>query len=273
MAFAELLKSGSLTVSAHDYGSFEKVGDLGTALPRNDEQITTSAGDIILYQGNQITVYYAENAWSLTRLGRIDDPSGLRDALGGGDVTITFALADTAAGENPGGFDLAAKRVTLNSGYEMPLNGLGTYSLHGQTCMDSVRAALACGVRLIDTAHMYGNEEEIGRAIRAGMEEFGITREELFVITKIYPGDDMANPEQAIQACLDRLDIGYVDMMLLHHPDRNDVKAYQAMEKFVEAGQIHSLGLSNWYVKELEEFLPGPLDPPPADLLPGGDRR
>ena len=75
------------------------MGDLGTTLPRNDEQLTTSAGDIILYQGNQITVYYAENAWSLTRLGRIDDPSGLRDALGSGDVTITFALA----GEDPDG--------------------------------------------------------------------------------------------------------------------------------------------------------------------------
>ena len=58
------------------------------------------------------------------------------------------------------------------------------------------------------------------------------------------------------QACLDRLDLGYVDMMLLHHPDRNDVKAYKAMEKFVEAGKIRSIGLSNWYVAELTGFLP-----------------
>ncbi len=93
-AFAELLKSGPLTVSAHDYGSFEKVGELGRSLPRNDEQITTSPGDIILYQGNQITVYYAQNSWSFTRLGRVDDPSGLREALGDGDVEITFQLAD-----------------------------------------------------------------------------------------------------------------------------------------------------------------------------------
>ena len=251
-AFAELLKSGPLTVSAHDYGSFEKVGDLGTTLPRNDEQITTSAGDIILYQGNQITVYYAENSWSFTRLGRIDDPSGLRDALGDGDVTITFTLAD----ENPGGFDLAAKSVILNSGYEMPINGLGTYSLHGETCVTSVKSALASGVRLIDTASAYGNEQEVGQAIREAMEELGIPREEIFVITKIYPGSEMADPETSIQACLDRLDIGYVDMMLLHHPDPNDVKAYHAMEKFVEEGKIRSLGLSNWYVEELEEFLP-----------------
>lgn len=94
-AFAELLKGGPLTVSAHDYGNFEKVGELGAELPRNDEPITTSAGDIILYQGNQITVYYAQNAWNFTRLGRINDPSGLRDALGSGDVELTFQLADS----------------------------------------------------------------------------------------------------------------------------------------------------------------------------------
>ncbi len=132
-AFAELLKSGPLTVSAHDYGSFEKVGELGTNLPRNDEQITTSSGDIILYQGNQITVYYAQNTWSFTRLGRIDDPSGLREALGDGDVEITFQLADHEGNTVP--FDLAAGQVTLNGGYIMPINGLGTYSLHGDECV------------------------------------------------------------------------------------------------------------------------------------------
>lgn len=157
---------------------------------------------------------------------------------------------------NPGNFDLAAKSVTLNSGYIMPINGLGTYSLHGDECINSVKAALKSGVRLFDTASAYGNEKEVGQAIREGMEELGIKREEIFVITKIYPGSEMADPETSIQACLDRLDLGYVDMMLLHHPDSNDVKAYKAMEKFVEDGKIRSLGLSNWYVKELESFLP-----------------
>ena len=66
----------------------------------------------------------------------------------------------------------------------------------------------------------------------------------------------MANPEASIQACLDRLNIGYVDMMLLHHPDTNDVKAYKAMEQFIKDGKIRSIGLSNWYVEELTEFLP-----------------
>ena len=138
----------------------------------------------------------------------------------------------------------------------MPINGLGTYSLHGETCVNAIKSALASGVRLIDTASAYGNEEEVGQAIREAIDEGIIKREDVFVITKIYPGSEMAKPEQSIQACLDRLNIGYVDMMLLHHPDRNDVKAYRAMEKFVEEGKIRSLGLSNWYVKELESFLP-----------------
>ncbi len=253
-AFAELLKSGPLTVSAHDYGSFEKVGELGRTLPRNDEHITTSPGDIILYQGNQITVYYAQNSWSFTRLGRIDDPGGLREALGDGNVEITFRLADDKGDTGP--FDLAAGQVILNSGYVMPINGLGTYSLHGDECVNAVKAALKSGVRLFDTASAYGNEKEVGQAICEGMEELGIKREEVFIITKIYPGSEMADPETSIQACLDRLDLGYVDMMLLHHPDPNGVKAYKAMEKFVENGKIRSLGLSNWYVKELKDLLP-----------------
>lgn len=153
-------------------------------------------------------------------------------------------------------FDFETRSVMLNSGYEMPINGLGTYSLHGDECVDSVKTALSYGVRLIDTASAYGNEKEVGQAIREAIDEGVVQREEVFVITKIYPGSEMENPEQSIQASLDRLDIGYVDMMLLHHPDDNDVKAYKVMEQFVEIGKIHSIGLSNWYIEELTEFLP-----------------
>ncbi|MDE7171167.1 MAG: aldo/keto reductase [Oscillospiraceae bacterium] len=183
--------------------------------------------------------------------------STMEDWIHGLDLPEPAAGADAVtSATTKAAFDFETETVTLNSGYAMPLNGLGTYSLHGDTCVDAVKSALASGVRLIDTAHMYGNEEEIGRAIRESMSELGIKREEIFVTTKIYPGSDMADPEKAIQACLDRLDIGYVDLMLLHHPDPNDVKAYKAMEQFVEAGKIRSIGLSNWYAKELEEFLP-----------------
>lgn len=145
-------------------------------------------------------------------------------------------------------FDLEKKIVKLNSGYEMPINGIGTYSLLGDTCVNSVSEALKRGVRLIDTAYMYHNEAEVGEAVRNS----GIPREEIFVITKLYP-NQFADPEKAINEALEKLDIQYIDMMLLHHPGANDVKAYQAMEQAVREGKIRSIGLSNWYV---EEFLP-----------------
>lgn len=95
-AFYEVLKKGPLTVDMHDYGSFEKVGSLGTTLPRNDTQITTTAGDIILYQGNQITIYYDTNSWNFTRLGKVDGvtQAELKKILGKGDVTAVFSVME-----------------------------------------------------------------------------------------------------------------------------------------------------------------------------------
>lgn len=171
------------------------------------------------------------------------------------EVNIEMKLQNQITNNNydttPREFNFDTKTVTLNSGYEMPLNGIGTYSLTGDECYNSITSALNSGVRLIDTAYMYNNEEEVGRAIR----DSGIPREEIFVITKIYPSQ-FNNPEEAIEMALDKLDIGYIDMMLLHHPGSNDVNAYIAMEKYVQQGKIHSIGLSNWYINELEEFLP-----------------
>lgn len=94
-AFADLLAAGPVTVNMRDYAGMEKVGDLGRTLPRNDESMTAEPGDIILYQGNQITVYYGVNSWSLTKLGEIEgtSPEELRSALGSGDATVEFSLA------------------------------------------------------------------------------------------------------------------------------------------------------------------------------------
>lgn len=98
---------------------------------------------------------------------------------------------------------------------------------------------------------MYHNEESVGEAVRNS----GIPREEIFVITKLYP-DQFANAEAAIDEALKKLDIEYIDPMLLHHPGSNDVDAYHAMEAAVSERKIRSIGLSNWYIEELEEFLP-----------------
>lgn len=158
---------------------------------------------------------------------------------------------------NTGVFDLSkgtngnAPTIKLSSGYDMPIVGLGTYSLHGATCINSVKSALALGFRKFDTASIYGNEEEVGQGIR----ESGVPREEIFVATKLYP-NQYADPEAAIEECLRKLDIGYIDLMLLHHPGTDDVKAYKAMEKYVAAGKIRSIGVSCYYVKKIDEFLP-----------------
>lgn len=168
---------------------------------------------------------------------------------------LLFALTTHAESAQAGVFDFENRTVLLNSGYAMPIMGLGTYALDHDTCVSSVMALLEGGGRLIDTAYMYGNEEAVGEGVRRGMAEYGIPREDIFVITKIYPSQ-FSDPEAAIDMALQKLDIGYIDMMLLHHPGANDVKAYKAMEQYVEAGKIHSLGLSNWYVEELTTFLP-----------------
>lgn len=93
-ALKELLSEGPLSIPMRDYGNFEKVGNLGTSLPRNDEQITTGPGDVILYQGNEITIYYDTNSWNFTRLGKIENVTKeeLLEAFGEGDVTVTLSM-------------------------------------------------------------------------------------------------------------------------------------------------------------------------------------
>lgn len=91
--FRELLSQGPVTISMEDYGGFEKVGPLGTTLTRNDTRITTQPGDVILYQGNQITIYYGTNTWNFTHLAKINDSTDLQAKLGTGTVQVTFSLA------------------------------------------------------------------------------------------------------------------------------------------------------------------------------------
>ena len=93
-ALAELIKDQPLTIQMSMYGGFEQVGSLGTSLPRNDAQTTTQTGDIVLYSGNQIVVFYGTNFWAYTRLGHITDKTAaqMNDLLGNGDVTIELSL-------------------------------------------------------------------------------------------------------------------------------------------------------------------------------------
>ena len=91
-ALVKMMRESPVVIQMSDYSGFEKVGPLGTSLPANNSQTTTQAGDIVLYNGNQIVIFYGSNSWSYTRLGHIDDLTGWEEALGSGDVTVTFSL-------------------------------------------------------------------------------------------------------------------------------------------------------------------------------------
>ena len=95
-ALKELVKDKPLSIQMSMYGGFEQVGSIGTSLPRNDRQTTTNSGDIVLYSGNQVVVFYGSNSWAYTRLGHITDKNqnDMRDLLSNGDVTITFYVGE-----------------------------------------------------------------------------------------------------------------------------------------------------------------------------------
>ena len=166
-------------------------------------------------------------------------------------IFIILLNIKAEANNMKGNFNFNTKTVKLNSEYEIPLNGIGTYSLLNDVCYNSILYALQNGVRLIDTAYIYNNEEQVGKAVR----DSKIDRKDIFIITKLYP-NQYNNAEKAIDEALKKLNVEYIDMMLLHHPGNNDVEAYKAIEKAIKEGKIRSVGLSNWYIKELKEFLP-----------------
>lgn len=161
-------------------------------------------------------------------------------------------LFDLKSGKNG-----RAPVITLNSGYDMPAIGLGTYSLYGSTCTNAVRTAIESGYRMIDTASFYGNEREVGAGVRAS----GVPRNDIFVITKLYP-NQYSHAGRAIDEALWKLDIGYIDLMLLHHPGANEAAAYREIEKAIKEGKIRSAGVSCYYIRETDAFLKKVSTPP-----------
>ena len=88
------MKEAPITINMSDYSGFEKVGSLGRSLTTSNSQMTTNAGDIVLYNGNQIVMFYGANSWSYTKLGHIDDLTGWESALGDGDITAVFSVEE-----------------------------------------------------------------------------------------------------------------------------------------------------------------------------------
>lgn len=154
---------------------------------------------------------------------------------------------EKADGKEGSSFDIEAGTVMLNSGYEMPVLGIGMFRLSQSEAENSVYWALRDGYRLIDTAKIYGNEEGVGKGIKRAIDEGLVKREEIFVTTKMWT-DDYDDGAAAIEASLRKLNLDYIDLMILHHSQpENDVNAYKAMEKAVKEGKLKSIGLSNYY--------------------------
>jgi len=154
--------------------------------------------------------------------------------------------------------------ATLNNGVEMPMLGLGVFQSPPEETAAAVEAALADGYRLIDTAAAYGNEREVGEAIRAS----GVDRGEVFVTTKLWISD--YGYDEALvgfDGCLRRLGVDYVDLFLLHQPVPTEfdgtVGAYKAMEKMLSEGRARAIGVSNFSEQHLENLM-GRTDVVPA---------
>lgn len=140
--------------------------------------------------------------------------------------------------------------IKLNDGNQIPALGIGTFMLQPDQAEASVLAALACGYRHIDTANAYMNERACGRA----MKKSGVPREEIFLTTKLFPCS-YKEADQAIDATLKRLDVDYIDLMLLHQPYGDVKNAWQALERAVKAGKVRSIGVSNFEPKDMKKLL------------------
>jgi diketogulonate reductase-like aldo/keto reductase len=132
----------------------------------------------------------------------------------------------------------------------MPVLGLGTYRLTDEETEESVYHALTSGYRLIDTAVAYGNEEAVGR----GIKRAGVPREDIFITTKLWP-NDYADAANAINAALEKLDVEYIDLLLLHQPWEDFIGAYRAMEIAAGEGKVRAIGLSNVYQNNFDAIM------------------
>lgn len=147
----------------------------------------------------------------------------------------------------------AIPSVTLNNGVEMPILGFGVFQIpDAEECERSVYEAIQTGYRLIDTAASYGNEEAVGRAIKRG----GVAREELFVTTKLWIQDaGYESAKQAFERSLQRLQLDYLDLYLIHQPIGDVYGSWRAMEELYRVGRIRAIGLSNFQPDRLMDLM------------------
>ena len=145
------------------------------------------------------------------------------------------------------------KYLNLNDGNKIPMMGIGTFLLTPDEAENSVYNALKDGYSLIDTANAYVNEKAVGRGIRRAIEEGIVTREEVYLETKIWPS--FYEDENAVDKTLERLGVDYIDMLILHQPAGNYVAGYKMLEKAKKEGKVKSIGISNFTIEQMEDLL------------------
>ena len=143
--------------------------------------------------------------------------------------------------------------VRLYNGVKVPVLGIGTFMISPDDTEKSVYAALKLGYRMIDTANAYMNEEAVGKALKKAINEGIVTREEVFVSTKIWA--TLYEKESAVDDTLKRLDLDYVDLLFIHQPAGNYMAGYRMLEKAYKDGKARSLGISNFEGEKLEKLL------------------
>ncbi|MFJ5624600.1 aldo/keto reductase [Peribacillus loiseleuriae] len=145
------------------------------------------------------------------------------------------------------------QKVTLNNGIEMPILGFGVYQIQDvNECEESVYKAIMVGYRLIDTAASYLNEEAVGRAIKRS----GVPREELFITTKLWVQDTgYEKTKKAFERSLERLQLDYLDLYLIHQPFGDVYGSWRAMEEFYREGKIRAIGVSNFQMDRLVDLI------------------
>ncbi len=149
------------------------------------------------------------------------------------------------------------QHITLNTGAQMPMMGFGVFRVPNlKECEDSVYEAIKIGYRLIDTATAYHNEEAVGAAVRRAISDGICTREDLFVTSKLWVTDmgDEKTAAAGIEASLERLDIGYLDLYLEHQALNDYFAAWRAMTAAYKAGKLRAIGVSNFYPHILTNF-------------------
>ena len=132
--------------------------------------------------------------------------------------------------------------VKLNDGHVMPMIGFGTYQMPKRSTQRCVEDALECGYRHIDTAQCYGNEHEVGLAVKAS----GLRREDVFVTTKLWGGRGYGETMRLIEGSIRELDLDYIDLFLIHEPSVDFISQYQAMEDCQRTGLLRSIGVANF---------------------------